>query len=84
MELKEAGLDDATIEQALASAPDFHAIARDLRIRRFGADAPPDWAERARQSRFLQYRGFSNDHIASALGSSPGPDELPLGDDDTS
>ena len=70
MELKEARLPEALIEQALESAPDFHAIARALRVRRFGAELPADWHERARQSRFLQYRGFSNDHIASALRSS--------------
>jgi regulatory protein len=39
-------------------------------VRRFGAEVPQDWPERARQSRFLQYRGFSNDHIASALDGS--------------
>jgi regulatory protein len=79
-ELKQAGLDEATIARALDSAPDFHALARELRARRFGADVPVDWPERARQSRFLQYRGFSNDHIASALGSSGADASLP--DDD--
>ena len=69
MGLKEAQLPDALITEALESAPDFHAIARSLRVRRFGAELPADWPERARQSRFLQYRGFSNDHIASALAS---------------
>lgn len=73
MGLKEAALPEAIITQALESAPDFHAIARALRVRRFGAELPADWPERARQTRFLQYRGFSNDHIASALGG-PGDD----------
>ena len=84
MGLTESGLDAALITRALETAPDFHAIARALRQRRFGAEPPEDWPERARQSRFLQYRGFSNDHIASALGASAGdePDSFELSPDD--
>ena len=65
-----AGLAAALIEQALAEGPDWHQLAQHTRERKFGQEAPADWAERARQSRFLQYRGFSNDHIRSALGGS--------------
>ena len=56
------------IDAALAAVPDWSAVARDVRRRRFGATAPTAWAEKGRQARFLQYRGFSNDHIRSALG----------------
>ena len=82
MQLSETGLSDGLITRALETAPDFHAIARALRRRRFGDEPPADWTERARQSRFLQYRGFSNDHIASAFGNSAGdePDALDLSD----
>jgi regulatory protein len=69
-----AGLDEGLIEEALAAGPDWKQLARDIRERKFGAEPPADWGERARQSRFLQYRGFSNDHIGSALGSSEAPD----------
>jgi regulatory protein len=72
MELKEAGVDDSLVTRALETAPDFHAVARALRRRRFGDALPEDHTERARQSRFLQYRGFSNDHIASALRNAEG------------
>jgi regulatory protein len=75
-EMLEAGLPAHFIDQALAAAPDWRALAADIRRRRFGEEPPSDWAERARQARFLQYRGFSNDHIRSALGSS-GADDLP-------
>ena len=51
-----------------SAQPDWSAIAREVRRRRFGPKAPADWAEKGRQARFLQYRGFSNDHIRSALG----------------
>ena len=73
MELRERGVADADIDEALeASAEDWSAIARDTRRRRFGAASPADWPERARQSRFLQYRGFSAEQIRAALG--PGED----------
>jgi regulatory protein len=58
----------ALIEDALGAVPDWAAVARDVRRRRFGPEAPTAWAEKGRQARFLQYRGFSNDHIRSALG----------------
>jgi SOS response regulatory protein OraA/RecX len=41
---------------------------------KFGAFLPKDWPGRARQMRFLQYQGFSTDHIASALGGSGADD----------
>jgi len=65
-----AGLPAALIQAAIDEGPDWHQLAAQTRQRKFGDEPPADWAERARQSRFLQYRGFSNDHIRSALGSS--------------
>jgi regulatory protein len=77
-ELREAGLKDDEIADALASGPDWAQLAREVRQRKFGAESPADWPERARQMRFLQYRGFSKDHIASCLGDTPGvPDDDP-------
>jgi regulatory protein len=40
----------------------------EVRNRKFGPEPPADWPEKARQARFLQYRGFSSDHIRLALG----------------
>jgi regulatory protein len=37
-------------------------------VRRFGEDVPAEWKERARQARFLEYRGFTGDQIREALG----------------
>lgn len=68
-ELAEQGIDGAGIEAALeAAAPDWMALARETRRRRFGAEAPTEWKERARQARFLEYRGFSGEQIRHALG----------------
>jgi regulatory protein len=70
-ELADLAVDAALIDAALAAGPDWQALAREVRRRRFGAETPGDWAEKSRQSRFLQYRGFSNDHIRHAVGPDP-------------
>ena len=72
--LLEAGIPAEGITAALESAPDWSLLAADVRRRKFGARIPSDWPGRARQMRFLQYRGFSKDHIASALGGSGADD----------
>jgi regulatory protein len=74
-DLKALGLDSETVEAALASGPDWRARAREVRIRRFGLGEPKTWAEKGKQARFLQYRGFSSDHIRAALGADFDPDE---------
>lgn len=67
-ELKEFGVASDLIQSALDAGPDWKARARDVRTRRFGADVPETWPEKAKQARFLQYRGFSGDQIRAALG----------------
>jgi regulatory protein len=62
------------IEAALKSGPDWRAVAGAVRRRKFGAAPPNSWAEKARQARFLQYRGFSSDHIRAATGADLEPD----------
>jgi regulatory protein len=71
-DLAALGLTPVEIDAALAAGPDWRALAREVRVRKFGAQEPASWAEKGRQSRFLQYRGFSSDHIRFALGSDPG------------
>jgi regulatory protein len=68
-QLQKSGIARPDIEQAVKGedAPDFLALARTTRTRKFGPEVPTDRKERARQARFLQYRGFSNDHIRAAL-----------------
>jgi len=70
-ELKRSGLGSediqATMDKAKDDGPDFVSLARATRARKFGPDLPKDWKERSRQARFLQYRGFSTDHIRAVL-----------------
>jgi regulatory protein len=74
-DLSQLGLDSGLIEAALAGGEDWAQRARELRIRRFGLQVPADWQSKAKQARFLQYRGFSNDHIRMALGSEVSDDQ---------
>jgi regulatory protein len=67
-DLKALGLPGDLIESALAAITDWRARAQAARSRRFGPNAPESWPDKGRQARFLQYRGFSADHIRAALG----------------
>lgn len=67
-DLNNLELDAELIETALTGEWDWARQAREVRIRKFGLAVPKDWPTRAKQARFLQYRGFSADHIRSALG----------------
>ena len=68
-ELGQAGVQSALVDAALEVAGDWAEVARSARLRRFGAKLPESWPAKARQARFLQYRGFSSDHIRLAMGS---------------
>ncbi|MGH8132104.1 MAG: regulatory protein RecX [Steroidobacteraceae bacterium] len=70
-DLRARGLSQGLIDTALEGGPDWPALARDTRARRFGRQSPGSWREKARQARFLQYRGFSSDHIRAATGAAP-------------
>ena len=74
LELRERGLEPAAIEDAIGAAgADWFALASEVRVRKFGASPPADFPEKARQMRFLEYRGFDSAHIRSAVS--------PRGDD---
>ena len=67
-ELGERGMPTSVVEAALETAgPDWHAIAREVRERKFGVQQPADFKDKARQMRFLQYRGFEPEQIRDAV-----------------
>jgi len=74
-ELQRSGLGaeaiQATMDKAKDDGPDFVSLARAARARKFGPELPKDWKECSRQARFLQYRGFSTDHIRAVLEGVP-------------
>jgi len=70
VELRQQGVSDELIEAQLQEAQfNWVALATAARRRKFGAAAPRNMAERAKQARFLQYRGFDSDQIRAALKS---------------
>ncbi len=50
-----------------ATERDWAALAARVRRKRFGAAPPKTFEERARQARFLQYRGFDPGDVEAAL-----------------
>lgn len=76
-ELRQQGVVDALIEAQLKNTElDWSALASGVRVRKFGASLPKSLAERAKQSRFLQYRGFSGEHIRAALRAESGQESF--------
>ncbi len=74
-ELAQRGVADAEAEHGLRTADvDWLAAIRAVRAKRFGPQLPRDYAERARQARFLQYRGFDSAQIRAALEFDPDSD----------
>ena len=69
LELNEKGVDRSLISLVMeCSGCNWAQLARDVRIKKFGTGQPADYKERARQARFLQYRGFTGDQIRTTLG----------------
>ncbi len=67
-ELRERGLRSAVVDDALdQTAADWFELALAIRVKKFGHERPGDFKEKARQMRFLQYRGFEQEHIQSAV-----------------
>jgi len=73
-ELERRGIDGEAIAEALAEADtDWRAAAAAVRRKRFGDAPPADFKERARQARFLQYRGFTAEQAIAACTEGTGP-----------
>jgi len=67
-ELEQRGVAPELIEANLERVDvDWIDMACSVRARKYGDGQPPDYRERARQSRFLQYRGFTGEQIRNAL-----------------
>lgn len=75
-DLQRKGIEQTLLADALESLEaDWFELAADLRQRRFGVSPPKsEQKERARQMRFLQYRGFSLDQCFYALSREPDND----------
>jgi regulatory protein len=68
-QLKDKGVDEEAIGRWLdLAAREWDEDVKQVRSRKFGGKLPKTYAERARQARFLQYRGFTFDQIQRAFG----------------
>ena len=71
-ELSQRSISDAAIEAAIEGHDaDWYELARDVRFRKFGRRQPVDFKAKAKQMRFLQYRGFEPSHIQRAIDADP-------------
>jgi regulatory protein len=76
-ELRRQGIEDSVIQAEFSNAAcNWAQLASRVRVRKFGAAMPRNGAERAKQARFLQYRGFTADQIRAALGPDADADGL--------
>ena len=67
-ELKERGVAVELINDTLNEANiDWFALAITVRCKRFGEQNPDDFKDRAKQQRFLQYRGFTHQQISESF-----------------
>ncbi len=63
-ELYERGITEELVARVLAAMQmDWEELVQAVRLKKFGRQAPADIKEQARQSRFLQYRGFTYQQI---------------------
>lgn len=68
-DLRRRGLAVVAIESAIEAAhTDWAALARAVRQQKFG-QRRPEFEDKARQVRFLRYRGFDAEQIAAAFAS---------------
>jgi regulatory protein len=68
-DLRQRGLDSGLIAEVLEGlSADWRALAQEVRRKKFGAGMPKNFSDKAKQMRFLQYRGFSQAQIESAVG----------------
>lgn len=65
-EMREHEIDDEMINRHL-SGYEWRQLAAEVRLKRFGSTPPQNFEERAKQMRFLQYRGFSTEQINGAM-----------------
>jgi len=67
-ELKQRGVDAGIIGMYLDDAGlEWHSLAREVRNKKFGEGIPTEFKEKAKQMRFLEYRGFTSEHIRQAF-----------------
>lgn len=68
LELEDKGIASGLVDEQFAECgEDWAALARSVREKKFGPEPPANYREKAKQMRFLQYRGFEAAEIQAAV-----------------
>ena len=68
MELRQKGVDAQVLDGALdAQDVDWVSLAREVRAKKFGGKPPVEFRDKAKQLRFLNYRGFGSEFASAAV-----------------
>ena len=68
-ELQERGVDDEVVAKyLLVNEEKWFLLSENTRIKKFGKILPEDFESKAKQMRFLQYRGFTVEQINRSVG----------------
>lgn len=67
-ELRKLGMQGDEVEDHVQAYGDWIEQLHRARQKKFGMQPPTDYADRQRQARFLQYRGYTGSQIRVALG----------------
>lgn len=68
MDLNQRGLESGIVAAVLEECEqDWFELAKEVRVKKFGSKMPQDFNAKAKQMRFLQYRGFEQAHIQAAV-----------------
>jgi regulatory protein len=63
-ELRQKGITDPVVDEFLApSSERWDQLMVQQRVRKYGESIPADYAERMKQARFLQNKGFSPESV---------------------
>ena len=66
--MRQRGISDGDIHSAMHSEEyDWYASALTVLERKFGSVPADDLKEKARRTRFMQYRGFSREHYGDYI-----------------
>jgi regulatory protein len=68
LDLRRRGLQGPEVQEYLDSYSDWLVQLQKARVKKFGAGAATNYADRQLQARFLGYRGFTSAQIRMALG----------------
>ena len=71
-ELRQRGAGDEIIEAVVVDNDEqWYELARNVRQKKFGMEIPENLKDKLKQQQFLQYRGFSQQHMKFALSLDP-------------